>query len=54
MGSCAYNRLAKPRTSRTVSALPRESRTVEKRTKIEVFLSFLPRKEVVVRLLKLS
>ncbi len=47
--SCVYNLMAKPRTSRTVSALPRLPRTVEKRTKMGVSREVSVRTEAVVR-----
>lgn len=47
-----YNRVAKPWTSRAVSALPLDPATVEKRTYIGVSLPSSPRKEAAVRLLK--
>lgn len=48
----SYKRVANPWISRTVSALPRDPRTVEKRTSMGVFLSLAPRNDAAVMLLK--
>lgn len=46
-----HNLVAKPWTSRTVSALPRDPATVEKRTNVEVCLPSSDRKLAAVMLL---
>lgn len=46
-----HNLVAKPWTSRAVSALPLDPATVEKRTKVGVFLPLEPRNEAAVMLL---
>lgn len=47
----SYNRVANPCTSLTVSALPLDPATVEKRTNVGVFFPFSPRNEAAVMLL---
>lgn len=47
-----YNRVAKPWTSRAVSALPLDPATVEKRTKTGVSLPAVFRNDAAVRLLQ--
>lgn len=56
VGLCekTYNLVAKPWTSRAVSALPRDPATVENRTKVGVFLPLEPKNDAAVMLLKSS